>query len=150
MKIHQQDRQSALSTASLLGWCPRPVTHAMFFPDILYVQVFASRFLVSNVRSGRTVAVVRDPASVSPRMLIADFSVAQQQLKDTIRSVRRGIRRPEILIHPMERIEGGVTQVEHRVFAELGMGAGGAKVGVYCGPTLLGDAVGQAIREYRH
>lgn len=121
----------------------------MLFLDTIYVQVFASRFVVSDIRSGRTVEVVRDPAGASPRMLIAEFSVAQQQLKDAVRSVRRGMRRLEILMHPMERIEGGVTQVEHRVFAELGMGAGGSKVGVYCGPPLSGEAVGKAIREHQ-
>lgn len=50
----------------------------------------------------------------------------------------------------MEQIEGGVTQVEYRVFVELALGAGAAKAGVHVRPILSGDAIKLAIREYNN
>ena len=83
-------------------------------------------------------------------MLIADFTTAEYQLREAVKSVRRGLRKPEVLIHPMERIEGGVTQVEYKVFVELGVGVGASRVGVHTGPPLTGEAVRKAIRDYKH
>jgi len=122
----------------------------MLSADAIYVQVFASHFVVRNIDSGVTREVQRNQQFSSPRMLIADFTTAQHQLREAVKSVRRGLRAPEILMHPMERIEGGVTQVEYRVFMELGVGAGASRVGVHTGALLSGEAVRKAIREYKH
>ena len=122
----------------------------MLSADVIYLRIYADRFAIKNIDSGESRDIPRDQQFVSPRMLIGDFTMAQQQMKEAVKGVRRGLRAPEILIHPMERIEGGVTQVEYRVFVELGLGAGGSRVGVYTGPVLAGDAVRKAIRDYKH
>lgn len=119
----------------------------MLSVDTLYLQIFGDRFVVKNIDSGVEREARRDPQFASPRMLVGDYTVAEQQLKELVKSVRRGLRAPALLVHPMERIEGGVTQIEHRVFRELGIGAGAARVGVYTGAVLSGDAVRQAIRD---
>jgi len=122
----------------------------MFSPDSIYVQVFRSKFIVRNVDSGESTEVSRDQSCASPRMLIADFTMAQHQLKEAVRSVRRGLRAPTMLIHAMELIEGGITQVEYRTFVELGLGAGASKASVYSGAPLSSEGIKKAIREYRH
>jgi hypothetical protein len=118
----------------------------MFSVDTLYVQIFADRFVATNVDSGQIRDLPRDPQSVSPRMLIGDFTVAQHQLQGLVKAVRRGLRAPQLLVHPMERIDGGITQVEHRVFLELGLGSGASRVAVHAGPILSGDGVRLALR----
>lgn len=120
----------------------------MFSADSIYVQVFSNRFIVKNIDTDQSVTVERDLAYASPRMLIADFTMAQHQLKGAVKSLRRGsfAPAPHILMHPMEQIEGGVTQVERRVFTELGFGAGASKVVIHIGTPLSGDSIKQAIR----
>ena len=108
----------------------------MFSPDSIYVQVFRTKFLVRNVDSGESTEIPRDQSYASSRMLIADFTTAQYQLKDAVKSVRRGLRAPSMLIHPMELIEGGITQVEYRTFVELGLGAGASKASTDSGAPL--------------
>ena len=81
----------------------------MFSPDAIYVQVFADRLVVKNEDSGQSRQVQRDQSFASPRMLIADFTMAQYQLREAVKSVRRGLRKPEVLIHPMERCREVVT-----------------------------------------
>ena len=116
----------------------------------IYVQVFANRFLVHNVDTGASTEVARNMEFSSPRMLIADFTVAEQQLRNAVRKVGKGLLGAEMLVHPLELIEGGVTQVERRTFVELGIGAGASKVAVWSGVPLSGEAVKKEIRGYRH
>jgi len=44
---------------------------------------------------------------------------------------------PRVAIHPMEKLEGGLTDIELRVFRELCIGAGAIEVVVYVGSPLL-------------
>lgn len=120
----------------------------MFTADTIYVQVFQSRFMVRNIDSGASVETARDQSFASPRMLIADFTVAEFQLKQAVKQVRRGLRAPQMILHPMELIEGGVTQVEYRAFVELGMGAGAWRIGVYSDTreALSDDQVRTVVR----
>jgi hypothetical protein len=84
-------------------------------------------------------------------MLIADFTTADFQLRQAIKEVRRGFLRPNVLMHPRELIDGGITQVEYRVFTELGLGSGAVKVGTWSGHTLNDvESVRKAIRDYKH
>ena len=122
----------------------------MLSVDTIYIQLFSDRFIVKNVDSGESKETKRDMTHASPRMLVADFTMTQHQLKEIVKSVRRGIRAPQILMHPMECIEGGVTQVEFRVFVELGMSCGASKTAVYSGPPLAGESIKTAVRDYSH
>ena len=122
----------------------------MFSADTIYVQIFKSKFIIQNVDSGASAETLRNQKFASPRMIIADFTMAEHQLKEAVKNLRRGLRAPEMLIHPMELIEGGITQVEYRTFVELGLGAGASKVGVYSGAPLSPDQIKKAVREYQH
>ncbi|WP_193755545.1 rod shape-determining protein [Psychromonas sp. psych-6C06] len=78
-----------------------------------------------------------------PRILIADFPVAEQLLKYAIDKSTKGrfaTASPLIIIHPMEKLEGGITQVEQRAFEELALGAGARDCLVHQGtPLILSD-----------
>ena len=43
---------------------------------------------------------------------------------------------PRLLFQPLEMIEGGLSEVEERVFLELGASAGARHVKVHIGPKL--------------
>ena len=74
-----------------------------------------------------------------PRTLLADFTVAEQTLKYFLKMVLPGsflAPSPVVVIHPQAVLDGGLTQIEIRAFAELGTGAGARKVFVWEGPEL--------------
>jgi len=121
----------------------------MLSSDTIYIQIFIDKFVARNVDSEISQVVERDRRGASPRMLIGDFLTAQDQILNIVKFLRRGLRAPQILMHPMELIEGGLTQVEHRVFVELGEGAGASRVGVYTGTALSVDAMKRAILQYK-
>ena len=74
-----------------------------------------------------------------PRLLIADFAYAEQLLRYGIASVYEKIvlpRSPVLIIQPMEKTEGGINDIERRMYTELGLGAGARKVYVHDGAPL--------------
>ncbi len=87
--------------------------------------------------TGEKVQVV-NPFS-HPRVLLSDFTVAEKLLQHVFRQMQiRRFLAPiiSVVIHPMEKIEGGLTQVEMRAFRELALNAGAREVVIHEGIEL--------------
>lgn len=77
-----------------------------------------------------------------PRTLLADFAVAERTMKQFIKKVTPSplfTPSPIVVIHPLDMLEGGLTQIEIRAFAELCSMAGARRVYVWTGPELNND-----------
>ncbi len=78
----------------------------------------------------------------SERLLIADFLNANnfiRELLDEIEGKKRFKRALNAVIQPMEKKEGGLSQVEERAFYDLMEQAGAVKVKIYLKDNLLSD-----------
>jgi rod shape-determining protein MreB len=74
-----------------------------------------------------------------PRLLIADFMKAEKVLMQGIREVHTSkflAPRPVVIIHPMDKLEGGVTDIECKVYKELALGAGAREVHIHVGKEI--------------
>ena len=74
-----------------------------------------------------------------PRTLLADFGVAEKTLQLLLRKILPPSllqRPPTVILHPQALLEGGLTQVEIRGFAELLRGAGARQVFIWSGEEL--------------
>ncbi len=74
-----------------------------------------------------------------PRLLIADFAYAERLLRYGIACVyEKSIlpRSPVLIIQPMEKTEGGISDIERRMYTELGLSSGARKVYVHDGAPL--------------
>jgi len=81
-----------------------------------------------------------------PRSLISNFLVAEKLLQHALHKIFEGrwMRpAPVILMHPLEQLDGGLTQVERRAFLELGAGAGARLVHLWVGRELEDREVGE-------
>jgi rod shape-determining protein MreB len=81
-----------------------------------------------------------------PRTLLADFAVAEQTVKYFIKRVTPNTfftPSPVIVIHPLDMLEGGLTQIEIRAFAEICSMAGASRVYVWTGPELSNEELQQ-------
>ena len=92
-----------------------------------------------------TIAKSKDPGAITvhnafshPRTFVSDFEVAEATLRQLIYMVvqRRIIVRPIVVLHLLEKLEGGITQIEYRGLMELGESIGGRKVYIWTGATL--------------
>lgn len=82
---------------------------------------------------------VENPFS-HPRQLLASFTKAEKILKHAFQQVFANkflTPAPRVVIHPMEKLEGGLTEIEIRAFRELCVVAGAREVVVYVGAPLL-------------
>lgn len=107
-----------------------------------YVQVYKNKLVIQIPAEGRT--VVKEGPFSHPRMVIGDFAVAEALLQAGVKEIwpRRLLQtRPELIFHPREIIEGGLTTIEERVLQELGLGAGAMQVKTWVGPELTQDEV---------
>lgn len=74
-----------------------------------------------------------------PRTLLTDFIVAERLMMHAFRTVSgKGplTSAPAVVIHPMEKLDGGLTAIERKALRELAFGAGARTVTVYEGPEL--------------
>lgn len=74
-----------------------------------------------------------------PRALISNFVAAEKVLQHIIHTLSKHkflAASPLTVIHPMEKLEGGLTQIELRAFKELALGAGSRESVVYQGSEL--------------
>lgn len=110
------------------------------FLKSVYVKVFENRLVIKLLEEGqRPVTVVAPNAFTTKRLLVGNFTVAEATLKSGLKELfaRRWLApRPAIIIQPMEMIEGGLSQVEERVFHELCAGAGARSITVWVGHEL--------------
>lgn len=94
-----------------------------------------------HLQSGRELHLQADPAFSNQRLLVANFSAAQQLLQRCVDELlpKRFLRLslpPQLLIQPLEHLEGGLSQVEERILLELGLGCGARKVRLHLGNEL--------------
>lgn len=107
----------------------------------LYLKLSCNQMHLTHLQSGRVLHLQADPAFSNPRLLVADFAAAQHLLLGGITALLphrflRLSRPPQLLIQPLERLEGGLSQVEERILLELGLGCGARKVRLHLGQEL--------------
>jgi hypothetical protein len=107
----------------------------------LYLKLSCNQMHLSHLQSGRELRLQADPGFSNPRLLVADFSAAEQLLRRAMAELlpKRFMRLslpPHLLIQPLERLEGGLSQIEERILLELGLGCGARKVRLHLGNEL--------------
>ena len=134
------------------------------FGVTLYVQIWENRIKVSDVNSTNVfdekplveldttnknkirVTKFGNEAGTNavnpfshPRVLLSDFGVGEKLLQLIFNRMLDNhffSPQPAVVIHPMVKTEGGLTDVEIRAFRELCLGAGARDVVVYVGKPL--------------
>lgn len=74
-----------------------------------------------------------------PRVLLSDFAAGEKLLGHLFREMfeqKLLVPSPVVVVHPMEKTKGGLTDIERRAFRELAAGAGAREVFVHEGAEL--------------
>lgn len=73
-----------------------------------------------------------------PRSFVGDFFLAELIIMHGIFETHESWVKPapRIIMHQTEKVEGGLTNIEHRVLRELAIGAGAREVVVYLGNKI--------------
>ncbi|MCU4674243.1 rod shape-determining protein [Catenovulum sp. 2E275] len=123
------------------------VTKGISFNDVPIVVIKTTdkgEKKISGVGKKASQSLKHDEVAVNPfshpRVLFSDFYVGEKLLQHAIKNLSntKWIRpRPKLIIHPMEKIEGGLTIIEQRTFRELALGAGASAVKLHTGSALI-------------
>ena len=99
--------------------------------------------IIEAVGNDAQLVTAKDTQIINPfshkRSLISNFEIGEKLLQHIISLLlNNGIfsPRPRVVVHPMEKLEGGLTIVEERAFKELAIGAGARDSLVYQGSEL--------------
>jgi rod shape-determining protein MreB and related proteins len=114
------------------------------FGGTVYVLVRRNQFRVRHVESKVEAVFDAEPPFTTTRLLVGQFLAAESLLKRALKQVLKPsffAPSPQILIQPLEMLEGGLSEVEERVLKEAAIGAGASKVVVWVGPQLSDDDV---------
>ncbi len=122
------------------------------FSNTLYVRVSTNWLRLKHLESGTSSESRPSSPFTTQRLLVGRFQVAQHALRTGVKELMGGrliAVAPRILIQPLEKTEGGLSEVEERVFRELAMAAGARKVVVWVGHELSDSEVRQKLEESR-
>lgn len=106
--------------------------------NAVYVRVSKNQFRVRNLGSAKEAIFHAQSPFTTARLLIGQFDAAESLLKRAFKETASGIFAvsPQVLIQPLEMIEGGLSEVETRLLREIALGAGAARAVVWVGHEL--------------
>jgi rod shape-determining protein MreB len=106
----------------------------------IYVKVYENRYVLKLLEEGELpISIVASEPFTTTRLLVGQFMAAECALKKGFKDVlSRKWFSPSlsVVIHPLEKVEGGLSEVEERVFKELALSAGARRAKVWVGHEL--------------
>jgi hypothetical protein len=114
----------------------------MLFNDTIYIKIQRNSVTIRNVNS-KAEATMTGTFSTS-RLLVGTFSEAEGLIRELRNKVapKSFFKAAHVaVVHPGEMVDGGLSQVESRIFTELAIGTGARKFFVHVGEYLSDDSV---------
>ena len=108
----------------------------------LYIQIRENKMIGRHLNQ---VGLNCEKASTQPfsseRLIVADFEPAERCLAELFRQLLPGPLElsPRVVVHPLEKVEGGLSAIELRLLQEVCKGAGAREVEVWDGADLSDD-----------
>lgn len=118
------------------------------FANTVYVKVYTNRFELKEIESGNIKSVISPEVFTTKRMLVGQFLNAEKALRNGIKSISKHrwyAASPFVVIQPMEVLDGGLSEVEIRIFKELATSAGARNSVVWVGHELSDNEVVEKV-----
>lgn len=115
----------------------------------LYVRVRQNRLTVRHIESAMEFEVAPAAPFTTQRLLVGHFKNAEAAMKEGFLTALGGSwfrPSPAVVIHPLEKTEGGLSEIEERILHELAIGAGAMKVVVWVGDQLSDAQVKEKLK----
>ncbi len=113
--------------------------------EVIYLRIFTNKIEIRNLDKQFTITKNSFENFSNERLLVASFSILEKFIRDTLdefyENKNRLFKKPLIvLIQAMEKVEGGISEVERMVFNDLAEQIGGSEVYIYDTFELLNDS----------
>ena len=117
---------------------------AKLLANTIYVQIRKNSIRLRHIEGKKEREIVAQKPFTTTRLLVGQF-------KDTESLLRKGIQEigsgglfqvsPVVVMHPIEMVDGGLSEVEERVYRELALSVGARSVFVHVGKPLTDSEV---------
>lgn len=97
------------------------------FSEDFYVQIHENRYVITSLDNpGESRRFPATDAFSTSRLLVGHFLVAETLLRASLGQMNGGSRLKSyrLIMHPRDKAEGGLCEVETRVLQDLAFGAG--------------------------
>lgn len=97
------------------------------FSEDYYVQIHEDRYVINALdKPGESRSFSATDAFSTSRLLVGHFIAAETLLRASLRQMNGGSRLKSyrLIMHPRDKSEGGLCEVEMRVLQDLAYGAG--------------------------
>ncbi len=116
--------------------------------NTIYIKIYENSVHIRNIDDRKEIELSASSPFSTERLLIGEFTVAQALLTKGIKIVMgKKFFAPIILMHPIEKIDGGLSQVEERVLKDLAIVAGAQKVVLWVGQELTDKDVLEKVKQ---
>jgi actin-like ATPase involved in cell morphogenesis len=115
-----------------------------FLANTIYVQVRKNTFRLRHIEGKKEREVSAQKPFTTTRLLVGQFQEAETLLRKAIQEIGSGGLfqvSPVVVIHPIEMVEGGLSEVEERALRELALSSGARSVFVHVGAPLTDSEV---------
>ena len=119
------------------------------FSNNVYVRIRKNQFQLRNLESAADLTVMASEPFTTTRCLIGQFGLAESLLRKALERLPKSgflAVAPRMLVHPLEMVEDGLSEVEERVFREIALGAQASKAVVWVGHVLSDAEVKEKLR----
>jgi hypothetical protein len=123
-----------------------------FTPTHVYVKIRKNAVYVKQLETQTIVNLIAPEPFTTTRLLVGQSTVAATVIMSAILqsySNRKLLRAPKVIIHPLEYIEDGLSEVEERTFLDLLTSRGITNVIVWVGAELTDLQVTEKFIELR-
>ena len=117
----------------------------IFKRAVVYARIRSNRIELRRIDTRQEIDLHADEPFSHERTLLANFTNADRLMKQGLAQLKSFLP-PVVVVHPLERLEGGLTQIEERAYQELAVGAGAGKAVVWTGHELSDDEVAAKVR----
>jgi len=106
----------------------------------LYIKIGQNRFEAKNLSTNsRWESAYSEQPFTTDRLLVGTFTAAEPVLTQLVKSLLpKGFMKtsPRVVMHPVTMVDGGLSEVEERIFRELALGSGAFKAVLHVGSEL--------------
>ena len=116
--------------------------------NTIYVKIYENRIHIRNIDDRKEIELSATSPFTTERLLIGNFTVAQTLLTKGIKIVMgKKFFPPIILMHPIDKTDGGLSQVEERVLKDLAIIVGAQKAVLWDGHELTDNDVLEKVKQ---
>ncbi len=119
----------------------------MISNNTVYIKIYENRVFIRNIDDRKEIELTSTSPFTTERLLIGNFTAIQTLLKKGLKIVvGKKFFPPIILMHPIEKVDGGLSQVEERILKDLAIIVGAQSTVLWLGQELTDKEVLQKMK----